>query len=77
MTDHTASCLMPGDVVLHKRFDAMAAVARVEPRSDAPGFWVVVDEIHIPQRAGTIGEPPQMYRCHPEDLDIVIATREM
>lgn len=76
MTESTASCLKKGDIVLHVRYNSFASVERVEPRQDAPGFWVVVQELVIPMGPGSvIGEPPKEYRVLPEDLQVVVARR--
>lgn len=73
MTESTASCLKKGDIVLHVRYNSFASV---EPRQDAPGFWVVLQELVIPMGPGSvIGEPPKEYRVLPEDLQVVVARR--
>lgn len=77
MTHSTASCLKRGDVVLHLRYGGFASVERVEPRKDAPGFWVVLQELVIPMTPGSvIGEPPKDYWVAPEDLQVVVARRD-
>lgn len=76
MTDFTASCLKPGDAVYHMLHQVRAVVSSVQPRKDGPGFYVVVESLDMPQGIGVIGDPPEMYWCHPEDLDVVKARRE-
>lgn len=79
MTELTASCLRRGDVVQHRRYHRSTQTARVawvEPRSDAMGYWVVVEEMSVPMSPGrVIGDPPRLYRCAAEDLDVVAARR--
>lgn len=74
MTHLTASCLKPGDIVHHKRYNVDAAVERVVERGDGL-FWVVLKEVKVPNERGIIGGASSGFYADPADLVVVVARR--